>query len=375
MSIKIDTVRKFKISELKDMIKKYKIPIETKSGGGGKTYIKLDYMKAVVKYARSEKATPAFINNINKGVQTLEKKEKPTYNNRSCVKNKSKNNPDAYLKPELIDLVVKSKILKKTQALKLSKPELCYLLSISDKVSEKTPGKKKSKDKKKRIIFVDDCKDSKQQCAKENKVCKITNGKGTCIGKNKDGRPRGMAKLIKNNPNLVYDKENNILGLKSDVDVHVNYWKTIRSRKQQISDKCGEVDMIDINKYSKCSKDENCNVHTGKCAKIDNDKQSTLTIDGHVMVGSDETLKKLEKTFGGSLGIYKKSEYETGEELAKTGERIDTKELSGQLYDTIKEMKRIKETSSVVPKKTKRNILETQRDLILSDFDKCIKRG
>ena len=68
-------------------------------------------------------------------------KELDDYNGRSCRKNKSKNNPNAYTKGELVELISKKFKITNSKASGYTKPQLCYLLSVE---KEKSPVKTKT---------------------------------------------------------------------------------------------------------------------------------------------------------------------------------------------------------------------------------------
>ena len=86
------------------------------------------------------------------------KKTVDKYKNKSCVVRKSKINPDAYTKNELVELVLKNKNIdvRKSMANKLTKAELCYILSEADKkmIKVKSPSNdKKVKPQTKKTLF------------------------------------------------------------------------------------------------------------------------------------------------------------------------------------------------------------------------------
>jgi len=80
--------------------------------------------------------------------RSVKAKELNDYNGRPCNKNKSKTNPTAYTKGELVEMVVNKIKIKKSTASSYTKPQLCYLLSVKKEMNSepKTPVVKRTGD-------------------------------------------------------------------------------------------------------------------------------------------------------------------------------------------------------------------------------------
>ena len=419
-------LRSFKIPELKDIIRKHKISVTTKSGSNGKTYIKKDYMDAIIKHKltkdqlNKKSNSPDLVMKISSKKSSVSSRVKKTldyFENRPCNKTRSKVNPNAYTKPELIARGVKELGISKVSAAKLSKPELCYLLQLASKSSDKksspkkssssspkkssssspkksSPKKssskkssssssKKSPSKKSKLAFKLDCLDADQQCAKKGKICKVVDGKGSCVTKNNNGKPRGIEKLKTEISDFKYDEENNILGSTVDVQEHIKYWKTLRNKSEKtVSDKCGEADMNNTKYYKECNQGLSCDIDSGKCIKPNNNRHSKLTVGDRILLGDDNLLKTLQERLGGTLHIYKKSDFKDGTELAQTGKEVDVavaseklKKIMSKIGPNKQDNQDTQDTQDNQDKKdipVNRAILKKKKE-IRDLFDKCIK--
>ena len=206
-------------------------------------------------------------------------------------------------------------------------------------------------------------------------VCRTSDGK--CVKKVK-GRPIGESTLRRDIDDYYYDDKYRLVGERDDVNAHIDFWNMTRSKKgivppsspeEEISEevvakkkdvakhfdtwkklrsmakapspkkpsppkykfkKCGSSTMSNLDYYPPCEDNEMCDIASGKCVDGDNiddrDGQSMLDINGRIIVGDTDTIKRLQKKFGGEIKIIEEEELE--EEELEEEESLWSKEES-----------------------------------------------
>ena len=116
-----------------------------------KDLIELAVKRGMGKTEATKKKKDELIAFLKLSPSKLKKVSSPSsYKGRTCGPAKSKKNPDAYSKDELVDLAMKDLHMSKTEAKKLTKEELCKALNSGDvKEERKSPAKRKKSPSKK----------------------------------------------------------------------------------------------------------------------------------------------------------------------------------------------------------------------------------